>query len=136
MINQNQNTLVRDMMIIKYISQFIPKLRKVANGLEPKLRRKQAADMMELTWDIELAKGAQMWANQCLFEHDGRRTCKFNWIGQNSFRAFFKENPSSRTENWKGYIDGWYAEVSSLLRLNSKSLSLRLQMFFKTIGCK
>ena len=45
--------------------------------------------MMELTWDIELAKGAQMWANQCLFEHDGRRTCKFNWIGQNSFRAFF-----------------------------------------------
>ena len=101
-----------------YIYQFIPKLRKVANGLEPKLRRKQAADMMELTWDIELAKGAQMWANQCLFEHDGRRTCKFNWIGQNSFRAFFKENPSSRTENWKGYIDGWYAEVSSLLRLN------------------
>ena len=121
----NQNTLVRDMMNIRYISHFIPKLRKVANGLEPKLRRKQAADMMELTWDIELAKGAQMWANQCLFEHDGRRTCKFNWIGQNSFRAFFKENPSSRTENWKGYIDGWYAEVGSSLRLNLKSLSLR-----------
>ena len=95
-------------------SQSITLFRKVANGLEPGLKGKQAADMMELTWDLELAKGAQMWANQCLFEHDGRRTCKFNWIGQNMYRAFFREKPSVRTERWKGYVEGWYAEVIAM----------------------
>ena len=85
--------------------------RKVASGSEPRLKRKQAADMMELTWDDELARGAQMWANQCLFDHDGRRTCKFNWIGQNSFRSSFKEKPSQRRERWEGFVDSWYAEV-------------------------
>ena len=43
--------------------------RTVAKGEEPKMRY-EASDMMEFAWDEELARGAQMWANQCLFNHD------------------------------------------------------------------
>ena len=82
--------------------------------MEPLLKGKQAADMMQLSWDAELAKGAQMWANQCLFSHDSRRTCKFGWVGQNTFRAQFMEDPSDRTERWQGYVDSWYYEVNNL----------------------
>ena len=98
------------------------------------MKGKQAADMMELTWDLELAKGAQMWANQCLFEHDGRRTCKFNWIGQNMYRAFFREKPSVRTERWKGYVEGWYAEVIAM-NLKYIAFQFRANIFFYIHFC-
>ena len=31
----------------------------------------EAANMRQLTWDNELAKVAQRWANQCIYAHDG-----------------------------------------------------------------
>ena len=33
-------------------------------------------DMMELVWDEELAVGAQLWANQCNFNHDKNDVCR------------------------------------------------------------
>jgi hypothetical protein len=35
-----------------------------------------AANMMALVWDEELARGAQMWANQCDFNHDSSNICR------------------------------------------------------------
>ncbi|CAH1408244.1 unnamed protein product [Nezara viridula] len=40
-----------------------------------------AQNMMEICWDDELERQAQRWADNCLYEHDKRRThCMFNFF--------------------------------------------------------
>ena len=51
--------------------------RRVAKGEERNMSAgATASDMMELTWSDELARGAQLWANQCKVVHDDVKTCK------------------------------------------------------------
>ena len=69
--------------------------------------------MMELKYNYELAYGAQLWANQCLFEHDDKATCKFSWIGQNLYIGNFRGEPSNPKGDWNSAIDAWYIEVTS-----------------------
>ena len=84
--------------------------RKVAKGDEPYLGGVQAADMLELTWNEEVALGAQLWANQCLFKHDRPDTCG-GYIGQNLAIAGIYHTAKNRDANWKKSIDSWYNEV-------------------------
>ena len=50
--------------------------RRVARGEEPELAGVTASDMLSLTWDSELARGAQLWAEQCVFQHDSNDVCR------------------------------------------------------------
>ena len=67
--------------------------------------------MNELRWSNELAKGAQLWANQCKFKHDGSVTCSFDWIGQNLYTSGFQGTPTNPKGSWKDAVDSWYSEV-------------------------
>ena len=69
--------------------------------------------MNELTWNYELAHGAQLWANQCKFEHDNAATCTYKYIGQNLYSAQFRGTPSDPKGNWNDAVDGWYNEVNN-----------------------
>jgi len=84
--------------------------RKVAKGEEPKLTSYPASDMMELVWDDELARGAQLWANQCNFHHDSNTICRFR-LGQNLYESgSIGEQPPA----WDAAILAWYEEVEKL----------------------
>jgi len=86
--------------------------RKIAKGQESRLRY-TASDMMELTWDDELARGAQMWANQCDFQHDENDVCRFR-VGQNLYQAgLFKDSPESEKIKpaWTDAMESWYSEI-------------------------
>ena len=48
----------------------------VARGLEPRLAGLTASEMLRLEWDEELARGAQLWADQCIFQHDNNDICR------------------------------------------------------------
>ena len=48
----------------------------MALGQEPQLAGVTASDMLSLTWDSELARGAQLWADQCVFQHDNNDVCR------------------------------------------------------------
>ena len=50
--------------------------RRVARGEEPQLAGLTASDMLSLSWDTELARGAQLWADQCVFRHDNNDVCR------------------------------------------------------------
>uniref|UniRef100_A0A146LMH0 Venom allergen 5.01 n=2 Tax=Lygus hesperus TaxID=30085 RepID=A0A146LMH0_LYGHE len=63
-----------------------------------------AADMLELSWDDDLAKSAQRWASQYPPTHDKcRRTPHFKSVGQNLARG--------RTTNMNLSIAGWTREA-------------------------
>ena len=49
---------------------------QIARGEEPLLQGVTAADMRELVWDEELARGAQLWADQCTWSHDSNDVCR------------------------------------------------------------
>lgn len=63
---------------------------RVANG-EEMVRNgiplPTASNMMEMTWDDELAKIAQRWADQCRFQHDKCRNSERFHVGQNIARS-------------------------------------------------
>ncbi|XP_018024821.1 cell wall protein PRY3 [Hyalella azteca] len=86
----------------------------VAQGRETRGRpgpQPPAGDMMEMTWDEELALIAQRHADQCLFEHecgDCRRVERFG-VGQNLYMAF--QSDASATINWDSALQTWYDEV-------------------------
>ncbi len=112
-----------------------PSRRRVALGQEGWLASQgPAADMMELEWDEELALGAQLWANQCYFEHDnarrvaiwklsvrkdiGRklsflllftRTCRFV-VGQNLYTSI-STKMGDLSADWNKALTAWYREV-------------------------
>jgi hypothetical protein len=60
--------------------------------------------MMSLSWDDELAAGAQLWATQCSFAHDANRNvCRFK-VGQNLFIA--GSQGGTPAVNWQAAIGG------------------------------
>ena len=86
--------------------------RQIAEGKESRLRY-EASDMMELTWDDEMAKGAQMWANQCYFNHDENDVCRFR-VGQNLYKAgMFKGSSEAEKVDpiWTDAMESWYSEI-------------------------
>ena len=55
--------------------------------------RYTASNMMALSWDDELAAGAQLWASQCNFDHDSdRNVCRFA-VGQNLYIGGYQGMP-------------------------------------------
>ena len=84
--------------------------RKIAKGEESMLSY-TASDMMEVTWDEELARGAQMWANQCEFQHDENDVCRFH-VGQNLYKSGHFKNPSDMmSPAWREAMESWYSEI-------------------------
>ncbi len=85
---------------------------KVAQGQEGRGQpgpQPPAANMMELTWDEELARIAQRWADQCQFGHDQDRNVERFSVGQNVYESSeFSDGPI----NWNKAIDSWYDEVA------------------------
>ena len=88
--------------------------------------------MMELTYNYELAYGAQLWANQCLFKHDARATCKHSWIGQNLYRGSFRGEPSDPKGDMKKGIDAWYTEVT--FKIIGIVLNNEFLLYFKYVS--
>ena len=82
---------------------------KVANGNED--GQPSATNMNKLIWDDELASNAQLWADQCKFDHDpNRETIKYNGpIGQNLATAMKSWNDMEWELSKK--IQDWYDEV-------------------------
>nr|ACO10210.1 Venom allergen 5.02 precursor [Caligus rogercresseyi] len=92
---------------------------KIANGLEERGDpgpMPSAANMIELTWDEELAIEAQTWADQCITDHDCpscRKLSRFP-VGQNLYS--FGHIPGIFEGSWKRAINGWYDEVVDFRR--------------------
>ena len=86
---------------------------RTARGEEPRLQGITASNMMELVWDEELARGAQLWADQCVWEHDSNDICRFR-VGQNLYQsAQFKQSSleTKITPDWSNACEEWYEEV-------------------------
>lgn len=85
---------------------------RVASGEENTYTLPEAADMLEMVWDDELAAVAQKHADQCEFQHDCnecRRIKNFD-VGQNLYeRVTYPQPPSA--PNWTRAIKAWYDEV-------------------------
>ena len=91
--------------------------RKLAKGLEKRGHnmggdpQPKAADMLEMSWDDQLAEVAQRWADQCVWAHDKKRdTPKFNdGAGQNMYmEGLFKADEKLDFQN---FVVQWYDEV-------------------------
>ncbi|XP_063221286.1 venom allergen 5-like isoform X2 [Bacillus rossius redtenbacheri] len=84
----------------------------IANGNVNLSSHLQAADMMQLVWDDELAAVAQVWADQCSYQHDScRRVGRFE-VGQNvAMRTGRTQFPA---EDMYRNIDMWFEEVEKL----------------------
>jgi len=84
--------------------------QRVANGQER--GQPGATNMMELTWDNELATIAQRWSDQCTWGHDkNRRTEQWRWVGQNMYMSMSTAN-SCQSQDWPGATKAWYDEVT------------------------
>ena len=73
-------------------------------------RQPSAADMMELSWDDELANVAQGWADQCRVGHDCgdcRKVNRFR-VGQNVWRG---RDSQLYGPDWKYVIHDWFSEI-------------------------
>jgi len=68
-----------------------------------------ASNMNELSWDPELAKVAQRWADQCIPKHDQRRQVDRFQVGQNVYE-FVTTGPATKPD-YAAAIKGWYDEV-------------------------
>ena len=70
----------------------------------------EAGDMLELTWDDELARVAQRWAEQCQFGHDQSRDVQRFKVGQNVYQTTrSRDQPTSNTI--REGVMSWYDEV-------------------------
>jgi len=86
---------------------------KVAQGKESRGSpgpQPPASDMMEMTWDEELAAIAQRWADQCRFGHDENRNVARFRVGQNVYQSFGSPGVAN-SQMIVGGLDGWYGEV-------------------------
>jgi len=87
--------------------------QKVASGLEKDGSpgpQPPASDMLEMSWDEELATMAQRWANHCEFKFDkGRSVVRFR-VGQNLYILRSRKGYNSKPD-WKRAIGSWYEEV-------------------------
>jgi len=96
---------------------------RVASGSESRGRpgrQPPAADMMEMTWDDELATVAQRWADQCNFGHDEMIDVSRFQVGQNvAIRSNSNRQPKGE-ENRK-MVQAWYDEVDLFSRNEVRS---------------
>ncbi|KAM3967221.1 venom allergen 5 [Aphomia sociella] len=75
-----------------------------------------AANMMEMTWDEELAATAQRWANQCTPAHDqaSQRDVGRFPVGQNLAATWTTRPPTEATDSEPDFmtqINAWFDEV-------------------------
>ncbi|XP_064601885.1 cysteine-rich venom protein pseudechetoxin-like isoform X3 [Liolophura sinensis] len=64
----------------------------------------KAANMLKMSWDDEIAKIAEGWAENCLYDHDkgSKRTIPGRFsVGQNLARGY---------KDWEAAVNGWYNE--------------------------
>merc|ERR1712243_281332 len=76
----------------------------------------QAANMMKMVWDDELAEIAQRWTDQCIFGHDGNRnTCDGLYVGQNGYwgASSAEMSPYSALGVSEDAVRSWYSEVKN-----------------------
>lgn len=95
---------------IKEILDYHNRLRsRVASG---QTSQPPASDMMELSWDKELATIAQAHADQCKFRHDCTdcRTVERFKVGQNLYQSYNTRNVGP---NWRKAIDSWFNEIDA-----------------------
>jgi len=88
--------------------------RKVAEGRESISSMPNAANMMELEWDDELAKIAQGWANQCNYSHDKCRLTSdgcYSDVGVGQNIAIRGDSRSNQESDWEEVTGAWYSEV-------------------------
>merc|ERR1719283_190436 len=89
---------------------------KVAMGNETHGAHPQAANMMKMVWDDELAEIAQRWTDQCIFGHDSNRnTCYGLYVGQNGYwgASSAEMSPYSALGVSEDAVRSWYNEVKS-----------------------
>jgi hypothetical protein len=70
----------------------------------------EAANMLELTWDDELAHIAQRWAEQCSFGHDQTRNVRRFQVGQNVYQTTRSRDQPVSALIREG-VTSWYDEV-------------------------
>ena len=105
----------------------------IARGEEPKLAGVTASDMMEMRWDDELAQGAQLGSDQCIWRHDSNNICRFH-VGQNIYQtATFPFLPlENRTApDWQEACQAWYGEVNLLNKVGQIDLRNELMNIFR-----
>eukprot|EP01017_Pseudomicrothorax_dubius_P032877 TRINITY_DN4347_c0_g1_i6.p1 TRINITY_DN4347_c0_g1~~TRINITY_DN4347_c0_g1_i6.p1 ORF type:complete len:232 (+),score=73.39 TRINITY_DN4347_c0_g1_i6:65-760(+) len=91
----------------------------VAGG---KFINQKAASLPALSWDDELAKGAETWAQQHTLEHcelSERTSEKYKIIGENIFKYY--ASTEQKKALWKAGVNAWFYEFKSFLK---KKLSL------------
>ncbi|XP_059095554.1 scoloptoxin SSD43-like [Tigriopus californicus] len=81
----------------------------IAFGKVPRIP--SASNMREMTWNEELAQGAQLWANQCVFTHDSNDICKYS-VGQNLYLSW-SSAPDAKSE-WSKAVTEWFNEVKDV----------------------
>ncbi|XP_073982923.1 venom allergen 5 [Rhodnius prolixus] len=73
------------------------------------------SNMIEMSWDDELANMAQQWADNCVFRHDTniRRTSRRFPVGQNLAISWSSPTPNKYGEaaEWAAQIRNWFNEV-------------------------
>ncbi|XP_024084997.1 venom allergen 5 isoform X1 [Cimex lectularius] len=87
--------------------------QRVALGKVP--GQSPAENMLEMSWDDELARGAQKWADQCIFQHNSqndRRVSRF-LVGQNLAMTWSSPHPNSLGDkpDFETQINNWFNEV-------------------------
>lgn len=87
------------------------KLRQaVAQGLIP--GQPGAENMLEMTWDNELARKAQEWADQCIFKHDPKKRLARFTMGQNLALIWSSATlDDDQDSDFAGRIRKWFDEV-------------------------
>ncbi|XP_066581947.1 venom allergen 3-like [Prorops nasuta] len=68
-----------------------------------------AAHMPELIWDNEIARVAQVWADQCSYGHDECRDVKRFQVGQNIYEMM-SDYREKADLSW--FVQDWYDEVT------------------------
>nr|XP_023011527.1 venom allergen 5-like [Leptinotarsa decemlineata] len=93
-----------------YVEEHNRLRNEVATGKETRGGNAAAADMMTLSFDLELEYTAQCNVNLCTFKHDKcRRPKKFESAGQNLYTSTGK--PLDTKDNVVNAIKNWYEEV-------------------------
>ncbi|KAG5343680.1 VA3 protein, partial [Acromyrmex charruanus] len=85
--------------------------QKVASGKENKGNpgpQPKAVNMVNLSWNKELANIAQRWANQCNYNHDACRDIDKYQVGQNIAQSY---SSGENDFTMRSFIEMWYNEV-------------------------
>ncbi len=92
----------------------------------------KAANMNEMTWNADLAKMAQDWANNLVkkcsgLEHNSiRKCCGFSYVGENIASSGSSNKPSSTSAELVDASKRWYAEI--------KDFPVNIVGGFKSVG--